>query len=160
MRKGYDLAPGFGPSPAKPLPAGQTCEAAQKAGDFFAGCTYHQPALYDLVGALLLLGVLLLMRRRARARAGVAILLWGAWYGTERVVIDFTRSIDERFHGLSGTQWLAVVLASFSTVTLVLIALRRRGLGEEPGDPPSRLGSLVKAQSSGSDSAASSAPSA
>jgi hypothetical protein len=48
-------------------------------------------------------------------------------------------------------------------VTLVVVAVRRRGLGEEPGDPPSRLGPLVKEEaqsSSGEDSAVSSAPSA
>ena len=160
IKEGYDLAPGFGPSPARALPAGQTCEAAAKVQQFFAGCSYHQPALYDLLAALALLGVLLLVRRRGRARAGVSILIWGAWYGTQRVVIDFTRSIDEKFNGLSGTQWLAIVLASFSIVTLVVIAVRKRGLGEEPGDPPSREGALVKAPQSSSDSAASSAPSA
>ncbi|HEV2889733.1 MAG TPA: prolipoprotein diacylglyceryl transferase family protein [Frankiaceae bacterium] len=161
MKRGYDLAPGFGPSPARPLPQGVTCEAAAKVQQFYAGCSYHQPALYDLVGALLLLGVLLWVRRNARARAGVSILLWGAWYGTQRVVVDFTRSIDEKFHGLSGTQWLAIVLAASSIATLVVIAVRKRGLGEEPGDPPSRAGSLVKGQSSSvEDSAASSAPSA
>jgi phosphatidylglycerol:prolipoprotein diacylglycerol transferase len=164
MKEGYDLAPGFGPSPAGKLPPNLTCESAAKLQQFYAGCTYHQPALYDLIGALALLGVLLLVRRRAKARAGVSILLWGAWYGTQRVVIDVTRSIDEKFYGLSGTQWLAIVLATASTVTLVVIALRKRGLGEEPGDPPSRLGALVRPQSSSPDSdaasAASSAPSA
>jgi len=159
IKKGYELAPGFGPSPAIPLTGFPSCEAAAKAQRFFAGCSYHQPALYDLVGALLLLGVLLMIRRRARARAGVAILVWGAWYGTQRLVVDVTRSIDEKFYGLSGTQWLAAVLASSSIVTLAVIAIRKRGLGEEPGDPPSRAGALVRTQSS-SDSAASSAPSA
>ena len=158
MKKGYDLAPGFHPDPAIPLPAGKTCEAAVKVKEFYAGCVYHQPALYDFAGALLLLAFLLWLRRRARYRAGVAILVWGAWYGTQRLVVDFTRSIDERFYGLSGTQWLAAALAVFSVVTLAVIALRKRGLGEAEGDPPSRAGSLVR-QSSAADSAASSAPS-
>jgi phosphatidylglycerol:prolipoprotein diacylglycerol transferase len=156
VKTGYHLAPGFEPSPAIPLPAGRTC-----ADGFYAGCTYHQPAMYDLLGALALLGVLLWLRRRARARAGVAILLWGVWYGTERFVIDFTRSIDERFGGLTGTQWLAIVLAVSCATTLVVIAIRHRGLGETEGDPPSRLGPRVKPGQSSSveDSAASSAPS-
>jgi phosphatidylglycerol:prolipoprotein diacylglycerol transferase len=153
VKKGYELAPGFGPSPAVPLPAGRTC-----ADGFYAGCTYHQPALYDFVGALALLAFLLWLRRRGRHRAGVAILAWGAWYGTQRLVIDFTRSIDERIGGLSGTQWLAAVLAVVSIATLVAIRMRGRGLGEEPGDPPSREGALVRQSSA--DSAASSAPSA
>jgi prolipoprotein diacylglyceryl transferase len=162
IKQGYHLAPGFGPSPAEALPAGKTCEGAAKMHEFYAGCAYHQPALYDFVGALVLLGVLLLIRRRARARAGVAILVWGAWYGTQRLTIDFTRSIDERFGGLTGTQWLAAVLAVVCAVTLVAVRVRGRGLGEEPGDPPSRLGPLVREpqSSSGEDSAVSSAPSA
>lgn len=156
VKEGYRLAPGFGPSPAVPLPAGRTC-----SDGFYAGCVYHQPALYDFLGALVLLGVLLLLRRRARYRAGVAICVWGTWYGTQRLVIDFTRSIDERFGALTGTQWLAILLTGVCASTLVVVAVRKRGLGEEPGDPPSRAGSLLKAQSSSEeDSAASSAPSA
>ena len=156
IKEGYELAPGFGPSPAVPLPAGRTC-----ADGFYAGCTYHQPALYDFVGALLLLGLLLWMRRHVRYRAGVAILVWGVWYGAQRLFVDFTRSIDERFNGLSGTQWLAAVLLAVSLTTLVTIRVRGRGLGEVPGDPPSREGALVRGQpSSEEDSAASSAPSA
>lgn len=153
VKKGYDLAPGFGPEPVRLRAAGESC-----ADGFFAGCTYHQPALYDLAGALLLLGLLLWMRRRVRYRAGVAILVWGAWYGTQRLVVDFTRSIDEKLYGLSGTQWLAAALAAFSITMLVVIRARGRGLGEEPGDPPSREGALVRQSSE--DSADSSAPSA
>lgn len=155
IKEGYDLAPGFGPDPAVTLPAGKTC-----ADGFYAECVYHQPALYDFVGALLLFGLLLWLRRRARHRAGVAILVWGVWYGLQRLTVDFTRSIDERFYGLSGTQWLAAVLLAVCLATLVVIAVRKRGLGEEPGDPPSRLGDLVRQSSSAEDSAASSAPSA
>lgn len=165
IKRGYELAPGFDPSPARALPPNLTCEQAlEQRTEFYAGCTYHQPALYDLVGALLLLGLLLWLRRRARHRAGVAILTWGAWYGTQRFTIDFTRSIDERIAGLTGTQWLAIVLAVTSVGTLAVIRLRGRGLGEAPGDPPSRAGALVRQESSSSDaaadSAASSAPSA
>lgn len=159
IKRGYHLAPGFHPTPAEALPAGESCLHAAKAHLFYAGCTYHQPAMYDMAGALLLLGVLLYLRHRATARAGVAICVWGLWYGLERLVIDFTRSIDERFHGLTGTQWLAAVLASVCGATLVVVAVRKRGLGEEPGDPPSRAGALVRPHSS-PDSAASSAPSA
>jgi phosphatidylglycerol:prolipoprotein diacylglycerol transferase len=162
IKSGYHLAPGFADTPdrlAPALPAGRSC-----ADGFYVGCTYHQPALYDLVGALLLLGVLLWLRRHVGYRAGVAILIWGAWYGTQRLVVDFTRSIDEKFYGLSGTQWLAAGLAAFCLVTLVVIAVRGRGLGEVEGDPPSRQGALMRAvpeaQSSPEDSADSSAPSA
>jgi phosphatidylglycerol:prolipoprotein diacylglycerol transferase len=170
IKTGYHLAPGFSPSPAVALPAGATCREAAKQKLFYAGCTYHQAALYDFIAVVVLFAVLMAMRKRARARAGVAICVWGAWYGTERVVIDTTRSIDERLaFGLSSTQLMGVVLAVVCTALLVVIAVRHRGLGERPGDPPSRLAPLVKpgpdapddaeSEDYSSDSAASSTPS-
>jgi prolipoprotein diacylglyceryltransferase len=142
VRAGYDLAPGFGPSPARPPLAGESCS---DTGQFFAGCVYHQPAAYDLLGALVLLGVLFALRRAGRHRAGVAILLFGAWYGAQRLVIDFTRSgVDEHIPviELTGTQALGTVLSLTCTVLLVRIARRGRGIQEAPDDPPSRDGAL------------------
>ena len=164
IRQGYELAPGFQPSPAVP---GDCTDPSL----FFADCTYHLSAGYDLVGALALLGVLLWMRRRSRAAAGVAILLWGAWYGTQRFIIDFTRShgVDEHIGvgsvDLTVTQILGLVLAMVCTALLVVIAMRGRGLSEAPGDPPSWAGPLLRPaqpdeESSDADSAASSTPSA
>ena len=158
VKEGYLLAPGFGEDPAFAGPCDQ---------GFHAGCTYHQPALYDLVGALVLLLVLLWVRRRGRARAGVPILLWGAWYGAQRFVLDFTRSsVDEHIPviDLTGTQLLGLLLSLTCLATLVVIRRRGRGLGEEPGDPPSREGALIREEEAepqeGSDSDASSTPSA
>jgi hypothetical protein len=110
---------------------------------FFAGCSYHIPALYDLVGALLLFGLLMLLRRRWRFRSGQLVLVWGLWYGLQRVLLDFTRSIDERpVFDLTGTQLLGVLLAALCAVTLVVTAVRRRGLGDAADTPPSREASL------------------
>ena len=147
IKPGYDLAPGFGPSPAVAGPC-------TDSGNFFAGCTYHLSALYDMAGAILLLATLLLLVRRRRARAGVAICLWGAWYGVQRLVIDFTRSsVDEHVDlgpvSLTGTQLLGIALAGVCTVLLVVIAVRGRGLREAPGDPPSRQGGLLRAPDDG-----------
>jgi phosphatidylglycerol---prolipoprotein diacylglyceryl transferase len=141
VKEGYDLAPGFGPSPAVTGP----CEGSAVNGQFFAGCVYHQPALYDLLGALVLLLVLLRLRAAGRHRAGVAILLWGAWYGMQRFVIDFTRSgVDEHIPvvELTGTQALGLLLFLVCTVQLVRIRLRGIGLQEASDDPPSREGAL------------------
>lgn len=137
VRPGYHLAPGFGPSPAVALPPGLSCRDG-----FFAGCTYHEAALYDLAGALLLFAVLLLVRRRSRA--GVAICTFALWYGTQRLVIDNVRATEvHRIFGLSGAQAFGGLLALAGLGGLVLVRARGRGLGEQPGDPPSRLGPLV-----------------
>jgi len=139
IRAGDELAPGFGPSPAR------TGECVMDAGDpqFFAGCSYHIPALYDLVGALLLFGLLMLLRRRWRFRSGQLVLAWGLWYGLQRVLLDFTRSIDERpLFDLTGTQLLGVLLAALCAATLVVTSVRRRGLGDAADTPSSREASL------------------
>lgn len=62
VRSGYELAPGFGPSPARPPSPGESCA---DAGQYFAGCTYHLTPGYDLLGALALAALLFAMRRRA-----------------------------------------------------------------------------------------------
>lgn len=166
IREGYELAPGFGPSPAERLPAGLTCDDGARQGLFYADCVFHQPAAYDFVGALVLLGVLFALRRAGRHRAGVAILLFGAWYGAQRLIIDVTRSsVDEHIPvvNLTGTQALGLLLSVTSTVLLVRIARRGRGLQEAPDDPPSREGALhhvTADDQSAEDSEASSTPSA
>jgi phosphatidylglycerol:prolipoprotein diacylglycerol transferase len=136
IRAGDDLAPGFGPSPAIP----GDCFSKQ---DFFAGCSYHIPALYDLVGAALLFVFLMWLRRRWRFRSGQLACVWGIGYGAQRVLLDFTRSIDERpLMDMTGTQLLGVLLVTVCTALLVWTSVRGYGLTDGPHDPPSREGSL------------------
>jgi prolipoprotein diacylglyceryltransferase len=121
VKAGYRLAPGFGPSPAAAPGAGESCA---DVGRFYAGCTYHLSAGYDLFGAAALAALLLFLSRR-RLPAGMSIAVFGGWYGTQRLLLDFTRSVDERpAAGLTGTQWLAVGLLGAS-VTAVFVILRR-----------------------------------
>lgn len=136
IRNGDELAPGFGPSPARPGPCGV-------AGEFYAGCSYHIPALYDLVGAALLFGLLMWLRQRWRFRSGQLVLTWGLWYGLQRVLLDFTRSIDERpAFDMTGTQLLGVILVVVCAVLLLWTAKRGFGLAEGPDSPGSREASL------------------
>lgn len=140
VRTGYDLAPGFGPSPAVPPPPGASCA---DVGSFYAGCSYHLTPAYDMLGAFALFALLMLLRRRSDYRAGTAISVWAAWYGTQRFVLDFTRAIDEQpLLGLTTTQLLAAALAAAGLVSLVAIRARGRGWAESPADPPSRHASL------------------
>jgi len=69
--------------------------------------------------------------------------MWAAWYGAERLGLDFTRGVDERaIAGLAtGTQLLAVGVLAFGVASLARIAIRRRGWAELAGNPPSREGS-------------------
>ncbi len=136
IRAGDDLAPGFGPSPAIAGPCADN-------GSFYAGCSYHIPALYDLVGALLLFVFLMWLRRRWQFRSGQLACVWGIGYGAQRILLDFARSIDERpAFGLTGTQFLAVLLVTVCSGLLIWTSARGHGLTDGPHDPPSRQGSL------------------
>lgn len=132
------LAPGFGPSPA----IRGTCGTP---GQFFADCSYHIPALYDLVGAALIFALLMWLRRRWAFRSGQLACVWALLYGTQRILLDFTRSIDERpALGMTGTQLLGVVFATLSAAALLRTWRRGYGIGDIPGDLPSRQASLHK----------------
>ncbi len=141
VRPGDNLAPGFGPSPARVPGPGESCA---DVGSYFAGCGYHLTPVYDMVGVLALAAVLLLLRRRARYRSGTAAGIFGAWYGTQRLALDFTRGIDEQpVLGLTTAQLLSIVLILGSASVLAVIGIRGRGLLDEPGDPPSVLVPLL-----------------
>lgn len=133
IKEGYRLAPGFGPSPAVPPGPGESCA---DLGRYYAGCGYHLSAGYDLVGAAVLTILLVLLARR-RPPAGTLSATFGLWYGTQRLLLDFTRGIDERpALGLTGTQWLAIGVIAASALGLATVRRRarhRHGAGpEEP----------------------------
>lgn len=136
IRLGEDLAPGFGPDPAAP----GDCLIE---GQFFAGCSYHIPALYDLVGSALIFVILMWLRRRWAFRSGQLACVWAILYGTQRVLLDFTRSIDERpALGMTGTQLLGLLFATICAATLLRTWRRGYGVGDTKDDPPSREASL------------------
>ena len=75
---------------------------------------YHHTALYDLLGAAVLLGVIyLLMRAWTARRYGQLFSFWVVWYGFQRFLIDFTRfdaaevgiNADSIIGPFTGSQW-------------------------------------------------------
>ena len=121
VESGYRLAPGFGPNPAALPVAGKSCS---DVGRYDAGCAYQLSARYDLIGAAALALILLLLARRHPPQ-GVLLAAFGLWYGTQRLLLDFTRGLDERpVLGLTGTQLLAVGLILASGFTLAQKARR------------------------------------
>jgi phosphatidylglycerol---prolipoprotein diacylglyceryl transferase len=92
------------------------------------GIGVHQTALYDL-GATVLLDM-----SRVPRRVGILTLTFALWYGTGRIVTDFLR-VENRFFGLTGSQWTSVVVVTVSVATLVWFALRpaRSGVEAETG---------------------------
>jgi phosphatidylglycerol:prolipoprotein diacylglycerol transferase len=108
------LAPGYGPPYYTP------------------GTVVHHTAVYDLVGALVLLGFVYWLEKR-RPRTGTLFAAFSIWYGLQRFAIDFTRNrlvIESSYFGLSGSQWAGLGFAVFGI--FLLLRIRRRALGAEP----------------------------
>ena len=60
-------------------------------GEVGVAGVYHHVAAYDMIAAIILLGVLYLVRSRFRLHYGQLFFLWVAWYGLQRFVLDFLR---------------------------------------------------------------------
>ena len=88
------------------------------------GTVVHQTALYDFLMTLVLLGALLYLRRRKARYEGFLIMVFGAWYGIQRVIEDFLRE-DKRYIAdtFTGSQLTAIATIA---VCLWHLALVRR----------------------------------
>ena len=97
--------------------------------------TYHHSALYDLIGAVALLGALLYLRKFWSTRHyGQLFAVWMMWYGFQRFLIDFTR-LDAAKDGLiadsvmgpfTGSQWGALATAVGGAALFALFARQQR----------------------------------
>lgn len=86
--------------------------------------TFHHTALYDMIGAAVLLGVLIwLARVWTRRHYGQLFGAWAVWYGIQRFLIDFTRLdaaeetgrsviADSVIGPFTGSQWGALIAAA------------------------------------------------
>lgn len=128
------LAPGYGPP------------------TYSAGVVVHHTAVYDLIGALFLLGFLYWLERR-RPPAGMLFATFALWYGLQRFLVDFTRNrelIESVVFGLSGSQWAGLGFAAAGAIAIFRLRGRPRvqtpvaagefpvpPVGSPPGAPPS-----------------------
>ena len=93
IKPGYDVAPQHN---------GLECTDATVCADGFCGI-YHHVAFYDLIGAVILLGVLFFVYRRFKLHYGQLIFLWMAWYGMQRFILDFLRVGSGDAEAIAGT---------------------------------------------------------
>jgi phosphatidylglycerol:prolipoprotein diacylglycerol transferase len=104
------------------------------------GVGVHQTAFYDYFIAMGLVVFLVYLNRRPRRR-GVLIATFALWYGTGRIITDFLR-VENRFLGLTGSQWSSVAVVAVCLFVLVRMALRPSsrasdgGGGSEPQTVP------------------------
>jgi phosphatidylglycerol:prolipoprotein diacylglycerol transferase len=89
------------------------------------GQAVHQPALYDLFSATILLIVLLKLRHPKEEGAvrydGFLTLFFGAWYGTGRFIEDWFRIDETHGLGLTGSQWTALTVLTLCLYCLVVL---------------------------------------
>jgi phosphatidylglycerol:prolipoprotein diacylglycerol transferase len=117
VKPGYDLAPQHDGLEI-------LCETQAQCGP------YHHAALYDMLGAAVLLGMLWLVARHwSRIRYGTLFGLWVAWYGLQRFVIDFTRNTglpgaDATAGPLTWSQWSGLTLGLAALAVVVWIQMR------------------------------------
>ncbi len=92
---GYGIRPGYDVAPQHDLLECSTAEALPNGLCPIPGTTdpgvYHHVAAYDLIGAVLTLGVLYVLSRRVELRYGQLFSIWVVWYGLQRFVLDFLR---------------------------------------------------------------------
>ena len=93
------------------------CDAGTTCGP------YHHTALYDMIGAAILLVALFwLIRNWTGRRYGQLFGVWAIWYGIQRFIIDFTRLeaaeegsrqviADAVIGPFTGSQWGALIVA-------------------------------------------------
>jgi prolipoprotein diacylglyceryltransferase len=124
---GYQLRPGYDVAPQHDLMEA-LCEAGSTCGP------YHNTALYDMVGLLVLAWVL--WRVTQRVRPGALIAVWAIWYGMQRFVVDFARlgaardglAADSIIGPWTASQWGGLALAASGLA--VVIAVQRARIPE------------------------------
>ncbi len=100
------------------------------------GMTFHNTALYELLHLLVLFAIMYAIRAHARRQGrvlapGTIVGLFVLWYGIARFLTDFVRVNDETVLGLTGAQWMSVVLVPAG----LWILLRVRPRVEAMADP-------------------------
>jgi len=100
------------------------------------GEVIHNTALYEGLHLLVLFGLLWWLLRR-RPVAGTAIGLFCLWYGIGRFLTDFLREYDETELGLTGAQWMMLLVIAAGVWILGWVRPRNAGIQEtEPVPDP------------------------
>lgn len=104
------------------------------------GTTFHNTSLYELIYMLVLFGLLgglvLVAHRKGREVApGTLVGLFILYYGVLRFLSDTLRVNDERVAGMTGAQWMSLVMVPAGAVILwkVRPRLARLAAAEEQG---------------------------
>jgi prolipoprotein diacylglyceryltransferase len=79
---------------------------------------------------VVLLVVLSVMRRREDLAPGWVLAVFTIWYGLQRFGTDMLRAFDDRTLGLTGAQFLMIIVFTFGVA--LTLRLRQRGNAPQP----------------------------
>lgn len=124
---------------------GTTYEGGSTQEDFIGderlveGMTFHNTSLYEFAHLLVLFGLMQLLRLRARQqgrelRPGTLMGVFVLWYGIGRFLTDLVRINDETVLGLTGAQWMTVVLIPVGLWVLLRVRPRAAAAPEDPAE--------------------------
>ncbi len=136
----FGLKPGYEPAPQHTILQAACDASGTPVGEVCA--SYHHAGLYDMLGAIALIGVLYLLRRYWRSRHyGQLLGFWVVWYGIQRFLIDFTRLVPEGELGAvaadrtlgswTWSQWSALAAALLGVVLLAVFRRLAPAISEE-----------------------------
>ena len=134
VRPGYDLAPQHNRL---------ECTLTQAGSDGLCG-VYHHVALYDMLGAGVLLAVLWAISRRAPLRYGQLFSIWVVWYGLQRFGLDSLRfgMGDATIGGFTWNQVSALGGSLLGVALLWWFGKRRQKVSSEVDES---LGAVLRA---------------
>lgn len=106
---------------ATTLPWGLEIDDKHLPDGFASGTLFHPTFLYEAIGNIVLMAVLLQVDRRARLRPGQLFFVYVAGYATLRFFVEGLR-IDpaKSAGGLRLNQWTSIVMVAVSVVVLVV----------------------------------------
>ena len=100
-----------------------------REGNLEVGQTYHNTSLYEFLWLIPVIGVMVFLDRKG-AKPGVLAGVFMVSYGTLRFLTDFLRAYDTLLFGLTGAQYMCLVLVPAGVVVLTR-ALRGRYVTDE-----------------------------
>lgn len=106
------------------------------------GITFHNTSLYELIHLVVLFGLMSLLLWSARSQKkeltpGVLVGLFTVWYGIGRFLTDTLRVNDERVLGLTGAQYMSLIMILAGL--WILYKVRQQGAVATAGAGPELL---------------------
>ncbi|MGK2958796.1 MAG: prolipoprotein diacylglyceryl transferase [Acidimicrobiales bacterium] len=90
-----------------------------REGPLLIGQTIHNTSLYEFISLVVLSIVLSWLLYKRKSSPGTALGVFLIWYGSARLGTDFLRAYDELTFGLTGAQWMCLVLVPIGLWVLV-----------------------------------------